>query len=443
MSVEDLGELLGRGTGHPVYPVVDGGRLTGMLLVRDAGAVPVADRPRSFIGSLMRRRDVVPVVDADAPATAAVALLRKAPGRALVTDRPSGDTLVGVVAPTDLTRALEVAGPRRWPGRASPVALVIAAVATLAVLVGAAAFWHPPLAVVAPGQAVDVGAAMRLDGVPTRALHGRYLATPLLVTQPSLLGLAGTLLHGDRQVTAAGAVLPVGATAQALTAWQRASARETGLAAAAAAARAAGLPASLTGSGVRVTALVGDTAARGTLRVGDRIVGLDGTRVGTATDLAVDVARAPHRTTFALTVLREGRPVRLRVDRVGAPVALGDALGVLGTTVGLRASLPFRLEYATAPSRLGASAGLALALAMTDRLDAPDLARGRTVAAAGLVSPDGRIGAADAMSLRTVVARDAGAGLLIGAPPTVANGPVRGVGAGTLRDAVAALEATP
>lgn len=459
MSVEELGDLLGRGAGHLVYPVVEEGRLTGMLLVRDAGAVPVAERARHRIGSLMQRRDVVPVVDADAPASAAVALLRKAPGRALVTERPAGDTVVGVVAPSDLTRALETSGPGRWPGRGpgrwpgrwpgrgNRTALAIGVAATLAVLVGAAALWHPPLAVVSPGPALDVSTGIRLAGVPSQPVHGRYLATPVQLSQPSALGLAVALARGGGRVLPVSAVLPVGTSAGALSFWQRASARETGLAAAVAAARTRGLAASLTGAGVRVVGLVGDTATAGSLRVGDRITAVDRTPVGTATDLAATVAAAPGQDRFAVTALRAGRLIRVQVARVSASPAPGlDALGLLGTSVDLRASLPFRVTYGSAASGLGPSAGLALALAVTDRLDPADLAHGRAVAAAGLVAADGRLGPPGALDQRVAAARTAGADAFLAAgavPASVAHGPVPLSGATTLREAVSTLASTP
>jgi PDZ domain-containing secreted protein/Zn-dependent protease len=444
MNLEELAELLGRGAGHPLYPVVDQGHLTGVLLVRDAGAVPVAARPSSRIDTVMRGRDAVPVVDADAPASDAVDLLRRPPGRALVTDRSSGDTVVGVISPDDLERALGLAARTRWPRRGNWTAVAIAVVATLGILVGAAALYHPPLAVVAPGDPVDVAAGLRIGGVPSAPVHGHYLATPVSVSQPSVLGLLDALVRGGRKVTPVGAVLPVAITAERLTRWQQAAAYETRLAAEVAAARASGRVASLSGRGVRVVALTGDAAVTGVLRMGDRVTSLDGVRVHTTSGLAAQVAARAGEQRFALTVVRDGRTVRLQVPRIGAPVGPGvDGLGLVGETVRLRAHLPVPIS-APAAAGLGPSAGLALALAVTDRLEAADLARGRTVAAAGLVSADGRVVPVGASSQRVSAALEAGADLFVSASPAprvVTHGPLPGAEVDSVPTAVRVLRA--
>lgn len=444
MNVEQLADLLGRGGGHPVYPVVDRGRLTGMLLVRDAGAVPVPERSDSRVDTLMRGPDAVPLVDADAPAADAVALLRKPPGRALVTDRAAGEAVVGVVAPSDLERALGLPTARSWPRRGNRTAAVIGTVATLGVLLGAAALYHPPLAVVAPGNPVDVGAGLRVDGARTSTLHGRYLATPVSLSQPSVIGLVDALLHSDRTVTQAGSVLPIGISTDRLAAWERASALETRLSAEVAAVRATGGYASLTGRGVRVVALTGDAAASGDIRVDDRIVALDQVRVGTTSALAGAVAARAGARHFTLTLVRSGRTVQVLVPRTAAPVGPAvDGLGALGETVALHADLPVRVS-APAAAGLGPSAGLALSLAVADRLAGADLARGRVVAAAGLVAPDGRVVPSGGPSERVAAALGAGADLFLAgapAPRIVTHGPLRGAGVASVPAALALLRA--
>ncbi|HEY6933851.1 MAG TPA: site-2 protease family protein [Marmoricola sp.] len=430
MTIEDLAEVLGRGNGHPVYPVVSDGRLAGALVVRDAGAIPPTERRARAVASVMRTGEAVPVVTADAPASSVVTLLRKEPGRALVTDRAEGGSVIGVLAPSDLEQRLPLERSARWPGRGSRSAALIGAIATLLVLLGAAVLYHPPLVIVEPGRAVDVGAGLRVSGVPTSRLHGRYLATPVTLRQPSVLGLGLAALRGGEQVLRAGRILPVGATAAALRSAERAYARETRLAAAVAAARATGRTASLAGDGVLVVALTADLAAQRALRTGDRIVALDGVPVGTFTALAAAAARRGpgHALGRAaggstdLTVVRDGRRIDLRLAPGTSLLVPGVGVPALvGRTSGLRARLPFRISVSAATAQAGPSSGLALATALVDRLGSVDLARGRSVAAAGLVAGDGRVAAPGALDQRVPVAAAAHADLFLAGAPAPAS----------------------
>jgi len=88
---------------------------------------------------------------------------------------------------------------RQWRAAVSPgslrYALTVMAVVLLAA-VTAAAFYHPPYAVIRPGPVVDVTRDIEIAGVPVHAPHGRYLLVTVRAQRASLLTLAGVALRG-------------------------------------------------------------------------------------------------------------------------------------------------------------------------------------------------------------------------------------------------------
>jgi len=79
-----------------------------------------------------------------------------------------------------------------------------------AAAIGSATVWHPPVAVVAPGSAIDISGDITVTGAPTTAVHGRYLVPTVRVRQPTLLGLALSLRHPNRRVVGIDEVIPPG-----------------------------------------------------------------------------------------------------------------------------------------------------------------------------------------------------------------------------------------
>ena len=75
-------------------------------------------------------------------------------------------------------------------------------------------------------------------------------------------------------------------------------------------------------------------------------------------------------------------------------------------------TLPFTIRFRER-AVVGPSAGLAYALAIDDILDPADVARGRTLAATGVVRPDGRVEAVGFVGLKASAAHDSGARLFL------------------------------
>jgi Zn-dependent protease/predicted transcriptional regulator len=93
------------------YPVMDDGRVVGLLSFRRVAEVPRSEWDQRSVGDCMTERAKVPILDEDETAVEALAELSEAGiHRGLVVD---GDRLVGLISITDLARALEVGTPRR------------------------------------------------------------------------------------------------------------------------------------------------------------------------------------------------------------------------------------------------------------------------------------------------------------------------------------------
>ena len=98
------------------YPVVDDGRAVGLLPFRSVAEVPRGDWDGSSVRDAMLPLDDVPALAEDDDLVDALAKLGSSEvRRALVLD---GGQLAGLLSITDLSRALEVGGPRRRLRRA-------------------------------------------------------------------------------------------------------------------------------------------------------------------------------------------------------------------------------------------------------------------------------------------------------------------------------------
>lgn len=121
MTVDALANLLVRAS-HPVYPVVDDGHFAGLLVLRDAGRVPLAQRASASVRDVMLPAAEVPMVHPDDLVTDVLPLLTREPGRVVVTEPAVPGEVVGILSETDLTRAVTNrsrpssagGGPGRW-----------------------------------------------------------------------------------------------------------------------------------------------------------------------------------------------------------------------------------------------------------------------------------------------------------------------------------------
>jgi Lon-like protease len=97
------------------------------------------------------------------------------------------------------------------PQPANRARRAVVATAFLAALLGAAALYHPPFAIVRPGPVIDVSHDIVVSGVPVHAPHGRYLLITVRADRPSLLGLAMADIRGGSTVERVNPTVPASA----------------------------------------------------------------------------------------------------------------------------------------------------------------------------------------------------------------------------------------
>jgi Zn-dependent protease/CBS domain-containing protein len=96
---------------YTTYPVVEDGRVVGLLPFRRMAEVPRSEWADKRVRDCMLSLDNVPQVRADDPAAEALAELSNGVGRGLVLE--DGNRLAGLLSITDVVRALEVGSLRR------------------------------------------------------------------------------------------------------------------------------------------------------------------------------------------------------------------------------------------------------------------------------------------------------------------------------------------
>jgi PDZ domain-containing protein len=354
----------------------------------------------------------LPAVRAADRVVDALPALTEGPGAAIVVD--DGGREVGVLTSADILRAVQLErlrpGVPEQPARSLAVWLVVG----LAIVVAAGALYHPPYVVIEPGESFDVSGDVTISGTPTEEPSGRYLLTSVRVRRSNAFGTLWAAWRTDREVLAVDDVLPEGIAPDAYAEWQRDLFADSRQLAAVAAARAAGLEASVTGSGAEVIGVVRSAPAASAVQPGDVIVAVDGQPITTADELRAAVAGHRAGARFTLALERDGERSEVTVRSARLPqVSGGTGLGLLADTRDLRAVLPFRIRFRDRPDVGGPSAGLAYALAISDMLDTADDARRRAVAATGTVDAEGDVGEVGGVAEKAVAADSAGADVLI------------------------------
>jgi PDZ domain-containing secreted protein/Zn-dependent protease/CBS domain-containing protein len=402
---------------HSTYPVVADGELLGLVGVRDVSRVPPDERPSRRVGDIMVPRSELATIDADSELADVLDALDGGSARLPVLD---GGKLVGILAPSDVAKAIEIGdiAPRdgeSTAGRRRSAGPVVWAPVGLAFFLAAMFLYHPPFVVVEPGVVLPAEDDVTIEGATVTEVNGDYQLTAVSLGRANALGTLVAWVRPDREVIPIDEVIPPGVDPQEYDESQRELFDESRQVAAAAAAQAAGLDVTIDGDGATVAEVVADAPASGVLEPGDVIVAVNGDPVATAPALREHLRGLGAGTEVRLTVERAGssRPEEVEMEVASLPtVAGGSGLGVAVTTRDLQIDLPFEISFA--PRDIGGpSAGLAYALAITDMLEREDLAAGRDVAATGTISATGEVGPVGAVAIKAVAADDAGADLFL------------------------------
>jgi len=428
---------------HSSYPVVEGDRLAGVMPLKRLNGLAGASDDEARVGDVMVDAADVTVVTPDQELFQALSHLSPATGRAVVVE---DGRFVGILSRADVTRALQLEQidrePQEPPARRSGVLVWV--VVGLILVAAAAALYHPPYVVIAPGEAVNVVDDVNISGVPVDEVDGQYLLTSVSVSRPSALGALIAALRNDRQVLPLASVVPRGVDAEEYFQRQREVFAQSRLVAAAAAAESVGMDATMSGTGARVVDVLPGSAADEKIRAGDVIVRVDTRPIDDARSLQEITAARPAGVEFRLTVERGGEQVEEVVESRPLPrLAGGVGLGLVVETRDLDVKLPFEVSFGEQDIG-GPSAGLAYALAIADKLTAGDEARGRVVAATGTIDVDGEVGPVGGVKQKALAAEGAGASLFLVPADEVEKAQVPGVqvaGVGSLDRAQRLLEA--
>lgn len=445
MSVEDFLQRAGGPRGHSTYPVIEGGRLAGMVSLRLAGRVRPEERSRTAIADVMVPRGDVPTISPETGIEETLQRLQEGPGRALVTE---DGAVAGILSRSDLARVLERRQAVGVPGRPGPrrAGFAVWVVVGLAMLIAVSFLYHPPVVAVAPGPAVAIDEEITIRGAAVSEVNGDYLLTSVKLSQPSALGALWSLFHPDRDLVPISSVIPEGVDPERFAERQREVFRQSRQVAAIAAARALGMEVSLSGSGAAVAAVLPNSPAARALEPEDVIVAIEGTEIELANEVADVIRGRPAGTTFEMTIERDGarRTVRVTSTRLDPRAEGFTGIGVLLRTRDFQADLPFEIDFAERTVG-GPSAGLAYALAIADLLSPTDYAAGRVIAATGTISIDGDVGRVGGLAKKADGAAGQGAALFIVPEAEVAAARGEGVdvrGVGRLADALRVLQAT-
>ncbi len=441
LTIDAFLDDVSRMRGHSTYPVVDGyGSLSGLVSIRHAGQVPREQRTTTVVRDVMLTGDEVPTISPDADVMDALQILQEGPGRAVAIE---GGRIAGILSMSDVARTLELeqirepeATPEGAKGGSLGVWLVI-----LAVVAGGAYFYHPPAAVIAPGESFDISGDIRIDGMEAEAPSGEYLLTSVALRQPNVYGLALAMVR-DEQILSLRQVLPEGIDPDEFRSQQQQIFVESQRIAAAAAATAAGMDVDLTGTGARIVGVAPNSPASDVLQQGDVVVAIDGQAVEIVTDLQAAIRARPPGTGFVFTVERDGEELELDIESTRLEGLEGGAgIGVFIETRDFDVTLPFEVTFEQREIG-GPSAGLAYALAIYDMIEDEDLAAGRSIAATGTIDISGRIGQVGGVDAKAEAARDAGAELFLVPAGEVSGARGAGItvrGVGSLEDALSTL----
>jgi PDZ domain-containing protein len=182
--------------------------------------------------------------------------------------------------------------------------------------------------------------------------------------------------------------------------------------------------------------------ADGKLQVRDVIRRFDGKRVNAATDLGKLVRAVPDGQSVPVTVDRKGKSVTVQV----APTTK-DGNRLIGVTLGIGYTFPFKVSVHISDNIGGPSAGLMFALSIYDTLTPGSLTAGGAVAGTGTINARGAVGEIGGIQQKIAGARQDGAQLFLVPPAncpdamTSDHGSMRLAKAATLKDAIAEVTA--
>lgn len=271
---------------------------------------------------------------------------------------------------------------------------------------------------------------LKVHGVATDTNHDKIMLTDVYLTRVTAWQWFRFQFEHHVQFVTPNQLLEPGVPSSELNAQGFLQMSDSKQAAEVAAFRALGwkVPQRPTGAVINAV-LASSPALRGNLHVGDEVVGVNSVKVNSACSLI----RALHHVAPATTVRFDVRPVTIsnagalswgapvvrtlvtgppspNLDSSGCAGVSGPGSSSIGVSLedGISYHLPATVSIDTANIG-GPSAGLAMTLALIDRLSKGSLTGGHVVAATGTMSANGTVGDVGGVAEKTVAVQRAGA----------------------------------
>jgi Lon-like protease len=333
---------------------------------------------------------------------------------------------------TDLAPAptpVSPAQPSRWrPSRLAIVIVVVLVVLIAFVVVGNQIKLH--YYAVSPGSAQAVDPLVSVPADRGHPVHGSILLTDVYLTQMTLLNAIPLLLESNTQIISANELLGPYTPPDQLVAQGYLEMAQSQSAAKAAAFTRLGYTVPEQDSGALVYAVASGSPASSGLKAAQIVTAVNGTPTPTSCAFVAAVHELPAGTRVQLsveqsTVNGQGSlvpgpvnqvPVTLGAVPKGTPTTSacpgvsGPEKGFLGVSVETQQDFTYPFNVSVDTSQIGGpSAGLAMTLAIMDKLSTGDLTGGRKVAATGTIDADGNVGDVGGVAQKTVAVENAGA----------------------------------
>jgi PDZ domain-containing protein len=145
----------------------------------------------------------------------------------------------------------------------------------------------------------------------------------------------------------------------------------------------------------------------GKLEPGDDIVAVNGSAVEDSNALRAELGRYTPGTEVTLDVMRDGKPVTVKVTLAASPD--DGSKGILGITLTEENADPNLDVDFNVGDIGGPSAGLMLTLAVIDKLSPGEITGGDFIAGTGTITPEGDVGEIGGITHKMRAAKDAGA----------------------------------
>ncbi len=319
---------------------------------------------------------------------------------------------------------------------------------------------------ITPGQAESVAPLVQVKGLGTDAHRDRIMLTDVYLNPLTAFSWLTTQFDSHAQIIPAQDLLSPGSTELQLLNQGYIDMSNSKNFARLSALRALGWKVPVTTTGALVYDVGANTpAARAGLSIGDRIVAVNGVTVssvcdliglthsdpvGTKISLKVNPATISATGTISYSKISTKTVTTTRPPANEGPSSCANVTTAAKSFIGVQLqdviSFPLARTISIAtPSIGGPSAGLAMTLAIMDRLSAGSLTGHRSIAATGTIDAFGNVGDVGGVAQKTVAVEDAGATIFIvpkgevNDARSMANSSLRIIGVTTLRQVLREL----